>query len=294
MVAGRVQYRLKTINNPMAEKTLPKQRDWSKTLRALERVRVTSALHYRCRAPLFGPMHQHASLFHISYVVAGAGRAVLDDREFDVMPGMLVYVRPRQDHASIGDDDHEYELIEIKWSCEDRAAERAMPDLPTVSVLARPEAFISGCQRVIAACPAPKGPNNWLSRARLAELLMVIDNETAPRVVNDEVQRQVEMAVEHIRTRFIESITVSQLAEMAGLSTSHFAAVFRQRIGVSPIELLLRMRLNAARDLLATTRLPIKQVARLCGFHSPQYFATLFARRTGQSPLAYRRRAVES
>ena len=61
------------------------------------------------------------------------------------------------------------------------------------------------------------------------------------------------------------------------------------RFGVTPYRYLLSRRLETARLLLRGTALPVREIAfRLC-FSDEHYFSSLFRRKTGQTPSAYRR-----
>jgi transcriptional regulator GlxA family with amidase domain len=53
---------------------------------------------------------------------------------------------------------------------------------------------------------------------------------------------------------------------------------------------MLRIQLSRARQLLTETKLPLREVARQCGFESDKYFSDAFVRGTGIRPRAYRKR----
>ena len=86
-----------------------------------------------------------------------------------------------------------------------------------------------------------------------------------------------------------EAVTVDDLAAAVGLSPSQLTRVFAARFGVTPYRYLLSRRLETARLLLRGTALPVREIAfRLC-FSDEHYFSSLFRRKTGQTPSAYRR-----
>ena len=92
-----------------------------------------------------------------------------------------------------------------------------------------------------------------------------------------------------IEQRYAEPISLDHLARAAGFSRFHFARLFRQRYGETPLGCLSRRRLWHAKELLTSTSEPVIQVCLAVGFQSPGSFSTWFQKRTGQSPLAYRR-----
>lgn len=83
----------------------------------------------------------------------------------------------------------------------------------------------------------------------------------------------------------------AELAEVAGLSTSRFAHLFRQELGVPPVRYLERLRLEQAKALLLTTSLPIKTIADEVGYPDPLHFSGCFRRVVGHSPREFRRTA---
>lgn len=85
-----------------------------------------------------------------------------------------------------------------------------------------------------------------------------------------------------------ERPNVAALAETAGYSRHHFSRVFRASEGVSPARYVLRWRMDEAVVMLRSGVLPIKTVARRCGFQDPNYFGKVFRRLFGVTPGQFR------
>ncbi|WP_026922243.1 AraC family transcriptional regulator [Glycomyces arizonensis] len=100
-----------------------------------------------------------------------------------------------------------------------------------------------------------------------------------------------ERAVEHLRATAPRHTAVTALASMVGLSTSQLSALFRRRLGVSPLKYQTQLRMARARELLDGTKLPVAAVARAAGYDDPMYFSRQFARVHGMAPTAYRSRS---
>lgn len=82
---------------------------------------------------------------------------------------------------------------------------------------------------------------------------------------------------------------LGDLALMAGLSAPHFAALFRQQTGRAPHDFHRRIRMREGARLLATTALPVLEVASRLGYRDPLYFSRVFRKVHGVSPEAFRR-----
>lgn len=98
----------------------------------------------------------------------------------------------------------------------------------------------------------------------------------------------VERALDHLRTTSPRRTSVASLASMVGLSTSRLGALFREQVGVSPMTYQSQLRMSRARELLASTDLPVAAVAAASGYDDPLYFSRRFAQAHGLAPSAYR------
>lgn len=85
-----------------------------------------------------------------------------------------------------------------------------------------------------------------------------------------------------------EPLSVSDMAERAGLSASRFSQVFRDRFGRPPHQFLLHLRVQRAQDLLQHTGLTMREISVQCGFSDVHHFAKTFKRISGQTPGSYR------
>jgi len=85
-------------------------------------------------------------------------------------------------------------------------------------------------------------------------------------------------------------LSVPDIAEYANMSPRNFARVFRREVGMTPGQYVERMRIARARKLLETTALPIRQVARRCGFATPETFLRSFSKILQLTPTEYRQR----
>ncbi|MFF8308424.1 GlxA family transcriptional regulator [Streptomyces lydicus] len=85
-------------------------------------------------------------------------------------------------------------------------------------------------------------------------------------------------------------LSVDALADRAGLSPRHFARAFRDEVGMTPGRYVDRVRLEAARRRLEDTVDGVEQVARRCGYGTPEAMRRAFLRVLGASPAEYRRR----
>ncbi len=109
-----------------------------------------------------------------------------------------------------------------------------------------------------------------------------------PRSERAKLDPRVRRALDYIGRGLAEPLTLAVLARVAGLSAPQLTRLFRNHLGLSPMQFVERQRLQRACQLLALTAQPIGAIAHQVGYEDPFYFSTRFRRATGLSPRAYR------
>jgi AraC family transcriptional regulator len=99
---------------------------------------------------------------------------------------------------------------------------------------------------------------------------------------------------ELVHTKLEDDLSLDEMAESVGLSTAHFARMFRKSTGESPHQFVLRQRLERAKAMLRVPDARVLDVAVACGFKTQQHFAQVFRDLSGVSPTEYRQDLVGS
>jgi len=102
-------------------------------------------------------------------------------------------------------------------------------------------------------------------------------------------EEQVLKTVRYMAANLDRPLTLAQLAAIASWSPTHYSMAFRRQLNLSPIEYLLRLKIQRACERLRTTDASIASIAQDIGYDDPFYFSRLFRRRVGASPRAYRK-----
>jgi transcriptional regulator GlxA family with amidase domain len=100
--------------------------------------------------------------------------------------------------------------------------------------------------------------------------------------------RALQRVREYVEAHLEKNISLQMLASTAGLSMSHFARAFKQSQGVPPHEYLVRCRVRRVQELLATTDLPLSEIARASGFSDQSHCTRRFREQVGVTPSGYR------
>lgn len=97
---------------------------------------------------------------------------------------------------------------------------------------------------------------------------------------------------EFISENYDREIKLAELAQVAGMSSFHFAREFKRTTGTTPHQYLIKFRVERAKALLAKRDLPLIEVGLRSGFSHQSHFTRLFRRVTGTTPHSYRTQLV--
>jgi PAS domain S-box-containing protein len=99
-------------------------------------------------------------------------------------------------------------------------------------------------------------------------------------------------ALTEVRSRLDESWRVSEIADIAGLSTKQLERLTHRTLGLPPRAILQRLRIEHAVRLMSTTEMTMGEIAQACGFYDQSSFTRQFRGILGLPPGAYRRQAL--
>ncbi len=108
---------------------------------------------------------------------------------------------------------------------------------------------------------------------------------------SDEYIRRVNLACDYIDARIGSSLTLEELAAVAGFSEFHFHRIFAAMTGETLFSFITRLRVERAATLLCTRPdRNVTGIAMECGFSSHAVFCRQFKRRFGCAPSEFRQR----
>jgi AraC family transcriptional regulator len=94
--------------------------------------------------------------------------------------------------------------------------------------------------------------------------------------------------VEYIDSNLGDDLQLHSLAEVAGLNLHHFAKAFKQSVGESPHQFVLRQRIERAKEFLRQSQLSVLEASARTGFVDQSHFSKVFRRFVGVAPSDYR------
>jgi AraC family transcriptional regulator len=133
---------------------------------------------------------------------------------------------------------------------------------------------------------------NGLLRLLLAPFLK--DNLSTTVSNTMEGLKRFQTVLEYIQENLASPISLNELANLADLNPAYFSDLFRQLMGLSPIQYVNRRKIEQAQVLLMTSDKPLKEISRWVGFRDEFYFSRLFKQITGLAPAIYRKQALST
>lgn len=100
---------------------------------------------------------------------------------------------------------------------------------------------------------------------------------------------RVSKVCQYIKTNIRKNITLEEIASIACVTKSHLGRLFNQTFGISPLQYIIRTKVQFAQGLLLTTDMSIKDVSKRIGIKDVSYFIRLFKKNIGFTPQDYRK-----
>ena len=228
----------------------------------------------------------------LTFCRSGKGWARIRGRSYEITAGQLLWVNCHHPHAYGADKNDPWDLdwIRVEGSIMDRAwkilAADSQPIFPGMDI---PRCTVELDQ--IFALMAEQDLKNvpWIHAHVSTLLALTCDSrQTNPLPQHHDLPLPLERVLQQMRLYYHKPLRVSELADIAGMSPSHFNRVFRNAVGASPIDWLRHYRIGQAKRRLIESLDPIKDIARQVGYADQFYFSKDFKRFTNLTPTAFR------
>jgi AraC-like DNA-binding protein len=121
----------------------------------------------------------------------------------------------------------------------------------------------------------------------LQEFWLQLLQDFKAKELSGDTTAAIEMTQDYMVQHYQEPLTLESLAQLAGLSVSHYSRLFKKLIGYSPIDYLTHIRMDRAKELLVLSDYRLKSIANSVGYDDEFYFSRIFKKVVGVSPRDY-------
>lgn len=257
--------------------------------------------------------HIHEQLEYI-YVINGEFRAFVNDSEYMISSGDVLFIRSNAVHRIYALDvpDPAYYVLKINVSAVfELATEKRAADYVLRLVLdkdgakthwRRGEEYTDAlsesfekliCEYTSQASCRDMSMKLWASSVILHTLRSLISQE--PREIADDgagsnLTAQIYRVIKHINRHYAEPLDAEECARKANMSYSYFSRSFKRITGKSFKEYLNFVRVSHAEQLLYSGDKGITEIAMECGYNNVSYFISVYKKMKGQTPLKLRKK----
>lgn len=242
--------------------------------------------------------HPFSELF---YVVNGSGTFVAEGAEFPVSKNDMVIINPHVQHTekSLHTTPLDYIVLGIdglSFSFENIAAAWDGISMQTASgavyKYSMQSSNVYAYLNIMLEEISHKKENYETVCQNLLEILLVCmlrnDDLSIVQEDNNLLNRECVQIKNYLDANYAEDISLDKLAAMTHMNKYYMAHAFTKYAGRSPISYLLERRVQEARSLLESTACSIAQISDMLGFSSQSYFAQVFKKATGKTPVQHR------
>jgi two-component system response regulator YesN len=136
--------------------------------------------------------------------------------------------------------------------------------------------------RKIELCQSIDDLENWI--LELGETGLRILNSMGTKSVSSPIQK----VLEYIEENYNSELTLSNLSKVIYLSPDYFSRIFKDQVGSTFSEYILKIRIEKAKELLNNLDIPVSEIGRKVGYSDPNYFSRVFTRAVGMPPSRFR------
>jgi len=122
----------------------------------------------------------------------------------------------------------------------------------------------------------------------LSKLVEIAPKSNTVSIFDSSIERYVKSAVDYIEVNFCYNISVTSLAKYIGINRKYLCTIFKNILGQTPIEYIIKTRMDKACHFLTNNNLSIAEVSTSVGYPDQFVFSKQFKKIIGQPPSYYR------
>jgi AraC-like DNA-binding protein len=242
-----------------------------------------------CKTPpdhYFKPRFIPDGMEEIEIITAGFGEFLYEDEWIDVGPGGCLWFYSGEAIIAKSHKKEPYETYVFRFEFESHADEKRIFHSSWRDF----EQCVSFCAYVMDIYKSGDYKEPSFSECVYSRLFW--EAEACERSFRkSEIPPALKNALDFIKSHYTEQISVDDVARFSMVSSSHLHLLFRTHLGVSPMQMAIRLRMQKARAELLSSDKSIKEISAVAGFSDINNFCHYFKKENkGLSPSSFRRK----
>lgn len=239
----------------------------------------------------FGPAMRNYYLIH--YVMEGRGFLQYGKKRYELSAGRCFLICPRDITYYEADEKDPWKYVWVAFNGE--MAEKLIKRTgygkhrPVIDSEKIAKVFLEISDRITGEQPSVENMAYYL----LSQIYRILFYLPCLQKSGDAKDRYIDKAKEYIGSLYSRQITVEKIARLCGLNRHYLGRIFKERVGVTPQNYLLDIRLENAYALLISSELSVSEIALSVGYSDVYNFSKMFKKKYKASPLKTRRQYAE-
>ncbi|NIK75064.1 AraC-like DNA-binding protein [Paenibacillus castaneae] len=241
-------------------------------------------LIYRKCTPTWEIAKNEISFCDITYVLEGRGIYIINGVQYEVKRGDLLCIPRgsiRMAHCIVDDLMNVYSANFKLYEMNGQLADLPLPLLTHIGI----KSDLIGLFRELS--------NAWVRKetgyhTKTRGLLLVIIHRLFELILlkkdHTSTDYRVKKAINYISENYASNVSVKEIANMVGLNTVYFGALFKNETGILVNQYLTQTRINHAEDMLQNGECNVSEAAERCGYNDLSHFRKQFKMIKGYSP----------
>ncbi len=229
-------------------------------------------------------------------VLCLSGRGVFDfgSERLELMAGQMLFVSANSSYTVSCQDAEPFVHYTVNFNMQhpetpDGTAfsEIVSGRVRCITAAGSSDLFTKPFEELLSVWQAKRNGYRVMARSILYQLLYLYFTDAGRSLLNKDDYNKLLPARRALDSRYMENLSVTELAAMCELSETHFRRLFVRLFGVTPTDYRLNKRVLRAKDLLLSGQYSVAEAAKEVGFSDPNYFTRVFRAHTGTSPTDF-------
>ena len=231
--------------------------------------------------------------YELEFILHSMGGMYINDKYFEVKENDIIFRKPGD--TTKGSNNYGCYAIFFHLTSNFSPAENQLLDkLPTIWNTKTKEKFLPLFVDTMKESLNPSITSEFYYTINIFKILTSIYNEYISqhkiKLINSTgYDKYINVALKYIDENWHKKLNIDTISTHCCLSRSHFIKIFTKSMNITPNDYISNIKIEKAKEFLALSDFNITDIALNCGFDNIPYFSYIFRKKTGLSPLEFRR-----
>lgn len=251
--------------------------------------------------------------YEMVYIKKGNAEFLINNKAVELGPNDITIIKPGQYHKLTVKSKNacEYIVLNFKFMNNKTSEHSEIPLADFLNFISGKESgtfiklkvsqkndIITILNRIVKEKQDTDIGSDFLNYLQVMELFVYISRALKMEWENSinsgpKLKELIKVAINYINMNYERDISLGDISKYVFLSPSYFTRAFREETGMSPINFLLKTRIDRSKELLEDHGLKVSDIALSVGFSNQQRFNEMFKKFTGTTPMKYRKSVTE-